>query len=54
MRKELNHQAQTDQADLVNQIFLEFIRDGKVSRKTADAAGVSKRRPEHPHLVEQS
>ena len=49
---ECGHQAQTDQPDLVNQVFLEFIRDGKVSRKTADAAGVSPRRPEHPHLVE--
>jgi len=47
------HQAQTDQTDLVNQLFLEFIRDGKVSRKTAEAANVSKRRPEHPELVEQ-
>jgi pimeloyl-ACP methyl ester carboxylesterase len=51
---ECGHQAQTDQPDLVNQIFLEFLRDGKVSRKTADAAGVSKRRPEHPELVEQA
>jgi pimeloyl-ACP methyl ester carboxylesterase len=51
---ECGHQAQTDQPDLVNQIFLEFIRDGIVSRKTADAAGVSRRRPEHPELVAQS
>jgi pimeloyl-ACP methyl ester carboxylesterase len=51
---ECGHQAQTDQPDLVNQVFLEFIRDGKVSRKTADAAGVSKRRPEHPALVAQA
>lgn len=51
---ECGHQAQTDQPDLVNQIFLEFIRDGKVSRKTADAAGVSKRRPENPELVAQA
>lgn len=51
---ECGHQAQTDQPDLVNQVFLEFIRDGKVSRKTADAAGVSHRRPEHPELVEQA
>jgi pimeloyl-ACP methyl ester carboxylesterase len=51
---ECGHQAQTDQPDLVNQIYLEFIRDGVVSRKTADAAGVSKRRPEHQHLVAQA
>ncbi|MBV9121684.1 MAG: alpha/beta hydrolase, partial [Chloroflexi bacterium] len=48
------HQAQTDQPEIVNQAFLEFIRDGKVSRKTADAAGVSKRRPENPNLVAQA
>jgi len=48
---ECGHQAQTDQPELVNQIFLEFIRDGKVSRKTADAAGVSKRRPEIAEYV---
>ena len=50
---ECGHQAQTDQPDIVNQLFLEFMRDGKISRKTADWAGVSKRRPEHPELVEQ-
>jgi pimeloyl-ACP methyl ester carboxylesterase len=47
------HQGQTDQPDMFNQVFLEFFRDGKVSRKTADWAGVSKRRPENPNLVEQ-
>jgi len=41
-------------AEMFNQVFLEFFRDGKVSRKTADWAGVSKRRPELPHLVEQA
>jgi len=51
---ECGHQAQTDQAEIVNQVFLEFLRDGKVSRKTADAAGVSKRRAENPHLVAQA
>jgi pimeloyl-ACP methyl ester carboxylesterase len=48
------HQGQTDQPEMFNQVFLEFFRDGKVSRKTADWAGVSKRRPELPHLVEQA
>ena len=50
---ECGHQGQTDQPDMFNQVFLEFFRDGKVSRKTADWAGVSKRRPEFPNLVEQ-
>lgn len=48
------HQGQSDQPKLFNQTFLEFFRDGRVSRKTADAAGVSKRRPEIPALVEQA
>ena len=47
------HQGQSDQPELFNQTFLEFFRDGRVSRATADAAGVSKRRPEIPSLVEQ-
>ncbi len=51
---ETGHQGQTDQPELFNQTFLEFFRDGKVSRKTADNAGVSKRRPELTDLVAQS
>ena len=51
---ECGHQAQTDRPELVNEVFLEFLRDGKVGRKTADAAGVSKRRPEHANLVSQT
>jgi 2-hydroxy-6-oxonona-2,4-dienedioate hydrolase len=47
------HQSQTDLPELFNQVFLEFFRNGKVSRRTADRAGVSKRRPELSHLVEQ-
>jgi pimeloyl-ACP methyl ester carboxylesterase len=50
---ECGHQGQTDQPDMFNQVFLEFFGDGKVSRKTADWAGVSKRRPEIASLVEQ-
>lgn len=50
---ETGHQGQTDQPELHNQIFLELFRDGKVSRTTADVAGVSTRRPELPNLVEQ-
>ena len=51
--EECGHQGQTDQPEMFNQVFLEFFRDGKVSRKTADWAGVSKRRPELSHIVEQ-
>lgn len=51
---ECGHQGQTDQPDLFNQVFLEFFRDGKVSRRTADAAGISKDRAELAHLVEQA
>jgi 2-hydroxy-6-oxonona-2,4-dienedioate hydrolase len=47
------HQGQTDRPDLFNPVFVEFFRDGKVSRESADKAGVSKRRPELPNLVEQ-
>ncbi len=43
---ECGHQGQTDQPEMFNQVFLEFFRDGQVSRKTADWAGVSTRRPE--------
>lgn len=50
---ECGHQAQTDRPDLVNPLLLEFFRDGIVSRATADAAGVSDRRPEIPTLVEK-
>lgn len=51
---ECGHQGQTDQPELFNQVFLEFFRDGRVSRATADRAGVSTRRPEIPSLVEQA
>ena len=51
---ECGHQGQTDQPEMFNQVFLEFLRDGKVSRKTADWASVSTRRPENPNLVEQA
>ena len=51
---ECGHQCQTDQPDVLNQVFLEFLRDGKISRKTADWAGVSKNRPEITSRVEQA
>lgn len=47
------HQGQTDQPELFNQVLLEFFRDGRVSRSTADRAGVSRRRPELASLVEK-
>lgn len=52
--QECGHQGQTDRPDLFNPVFLEFFRDGKVSRQSADAAGVSKLRPELPERVAQS
>ena len=51
---ETGHQGQTDQPELFNQTFLEFLRDGKVSAATAARAGVSDRRPPNPALVEVS
>jgi pimeloyl-ACP methyl ester carboxylesterase len=50
---ECGHQGQTDQPEMFNQVFLEFFRDGVVSRKTADWAGVSDRRPELASRVEK-
>jgi pimeloyl-ACP methyl ester carboxylesterase len=46
------HQGQTDQPDMFNQVFAEFFRDGKVSWKTAEWAGVSRRRAINPDRVE--
>ena len=51
--EECGHQGQTDQPDMFNQVFLEFFSKAKVSRATADWAGVSTRRPENSNLVEQ-
>jgi pimeloyl-ACP methyl ester carboxylesterase len=50
---ECGHQGQTDQPDMFNQVFLEFFRDGKVSWDSAKWAGVSRRRPINPALVEE-
>ncbi|WP_181779031.1 alpha/beta fold hydrolase [Pseudonocardia pini] len=52
--EECGHQGQTDRPDLFNPVLLEFFRDGKVSRRSADAAGVSKLRPELPDRVAQA
>jgi hypothetical protein len=38
---------------MFNQAFLEFFRDGKVSWKTAEWAGVSRRRAINGKLVEE-
>ena len=51
---ECGHQGQTDRPEVFNQLFLEFFRDGKISRQTADAAGISKNRPENEKLVAQA
>ena len=50
---ECGHQGQTDQPEIFNQLFLELFRDGKITRRTADAAGISKNRPELASIVEQ-
>jgi pimeloyl-ACP methyl ester carboxylesterase len=51
---ECGHQGQTDRPDLFNSVFQEFFSTGRVSRATADAAGVSPHRPEIATLVEQA
>ena len=51
---EASHLGHIDQPDMFNQVFLEFFRDGKVSRSTAEWAGVSTRKPEIASLVEQA
>lgn len=45
------HQGQTDQPEMFNQVFAEFFRDGSITRKTADWAGISTRRPVLPGIV---
>ncbi len=50
---ECGHQGQTDQPDMFNTVFLEFFRDGKVTWDSAQWAGVSRRKPINPELVEQ-
>lgn len=47
------HQLQNDRPELFNPLFLEFFRDSKVSWKTAEAAGISRRRPINPNLIEE-
>jgi len=51
---ECGHVGQSDQPEMFAQVFLEFFGSGKVSRKTAEWASVSTRRPEIPALVEQA
>ncbi len=51
---EASHLGHIDQPEMFNQVFLEFFRDGQVSRSTAEWAGVSTRRPEIVSLVEQA
>ena len=49
---ECGHQGQSDQPEMFNQALLEFFKCGKVSKETADWAGVSDRRPANPKLVD--
>ncbi len=51
--EDCGHQGQTDRPDVFNPVFEEFFRNGLVSRRTADAAGVSRRRPELPLVAPQ-
>lgn len=46
------HQGQNDQPDLFHQVFLEFLRDHRVSWATARSAGISTRRPPNPVVVD--
>ena len=50
---ECGHQGQTDQPDMFNNALMEFFRDGKVSWKTAQWAGVSRRRAINPKFVQE-
>lgn len=45
------HQAQTDQPDIVNAVFVELFTHGSLSRATADAAQISTRREVLPWAV---
>ncbi|ORW32742.1 2-hydroxy-6-oxo-6-phenylhexa-2,4-dienoate hydrolase [Mycobacterium paraense] len=49
--EDTGHQGQTDSPELFNRVFLEFFGTGKVSWDTAQAAGISTRRPPLPHIV---
>ena len=51
--EDCGHQGQTDQPEMFNQTFLEFFKYGKVSKETAEWAGVSDRLPVKPELVDQ-
>lgn len=50
--EDCGHQAQTDQAEIVNGVIAEFVGQGKVSAATAARAGVSNRRPVLSSIVE--
>lgn len=45
------HQAQTDQPELINRLFGEFLEAGSITRATAQDCGISTRRPELPWAV---
>ena len=52
--RERSPQGQTDRPELIDQLSVEFFRDGVITRQTADAAGVSKNRPEIAVIVAQA
>ncbi len=49
---ECGHQGQSDQPEMFNQAIFEFFKYGKVSKETAEWAGVSDRHPVKPTLVD--
>ena len=49
---ECGHQGQSDQPEMFNQALLEFFKYGKVSKETAEWAGVSDRKPVNSDLVD--
>jgi pimeloyl-ACP methyl ester carboxylesterase len=50
---ECGHQGQTDQPDMFNAVYVDFFKTGKVSWKNAVWAGVSRRKPINPNLVDE-
>jgi len=50
--EDCGHQGQTDQPEMFNAVFTEFFRDERISKKTAEWAGISTRRAPLEHIVE--
>jgi pimeloyl-ACP methyl ester carboxylesterase len=45
------HQGQTDRPELFNALFLQWFRDRRISKETAEAAGISTNRPPVPGVI---